>query len=337
MSGGRQPAEETSQRPDGRRSPGAADGSSNAPGHRSSSVRSLNDRTESAAVAAPPLAHLLQTMPDRIGRPWGAREVGLTAGAESGYGRATFARLLSFTESRMKRFLLLALPLGVALAGTLALRPAPLVGQPLPVICHPAACCAEKTCQEKGCCPTAGKAKDDAKVVAELVTILGETKNVDTFLATLLALGQFEDKSPLPAVIRNAERLGLLTGLSKGEAPSHAQQILGAYLSGEMTQECAPSGSPPCYPPAPAYCPTYAAPAPWCAPPCPPGSPSRPRPNCCRPRNAMTPPTRRKKSARCPSGWGTLRTNRRPSAQRPRLPAWVFCCQSGATKNPGRH
>ena len=83
-----------------------------------------------------------------------------------------------------------------------------------------------------------GKPKDDAKVVAELVTILGETKNVDTFLATLWhRWDSSRTKSPLPAVIRNAERLGLLTGLSEAEAPSHAQQIRPLAPRFQTTQE----------------------------------------------------------------------------------------------------
>ena len=138
----------------------------------------------------------------------------------------------------MKRLLLAALFGGGSLAVTFVLRPGPLVGQAPPAAVGGAPCCVkEEACKEKGCCLPLKKTKDDAEVVAELVKILDQTKSGDTFVATLLALSQFEDKSPLPAVVRNASRLGLLKGLCKEDKPNHAQEMIGAYLSGEMVAE----------------------------------------------------------------------------------------------------
>ena len=149
----------------------------------------------------------------------------------------------------MKRLLLAIVPVGVVLAVAFALQVFDAGQTP--------ACCAEAACKGKSCCQTAGRAKSDAEVVAELVAILDRTKSTDTYLATLLALSQFEDKSPLPAVVRNAARLGLLKGLTKEEKPSHAQEMIGAYLSGEMSvasqvanrgQYSPPPGYPTAYP-----------------------------------------------------------------------------------------
>ena len=146
----------------------------------------------------------------------------------------------------MKRLILAVLLVGVGLTGLVALRPGTLAGQEGPYSSYskPAdpPACAGKDCKDKqktagsACCGT----KNDAEVVGELVKILNETKSADTFVATLLALSQFEDKSPLPAVVKNAARLGLLKGLSKDENPPHAQQMVAAYLSGEMAAECNP-------------------------------------------------------------------------------------------------
>jgi hypothetical protein len=162
----------------------------------------------------------------------------------------------------MKRLLLATLFAGGALSVTFLLRPAPLVGQAPPSAVAGAPCCKAEICKEMACCSLAKKTKDDAAVVAELVKILEETKSSDTFVATLVALGQFEDKSPLPAVVRNAARLGLLKGMCKESEPTHPQAMILDYLSGELTAECRhgdrPNGAPvppgyypPCAPPVP--------------------------------------------------------------------------------------
>ena len=169
----------------------------------------------------------------------------------------------------MKRFLPALLIASAALASTFLMRPAALVGQAPVFRTSAAPCCYEECCGEKDCCLAAKNGKTDAVVVAELVAILDDTKSADTYLATLLALSQFEDKSPLPAVVRNAARLGLLKGLSKKANPTQAQQIIGAYLSGEMSVEAKLAAkqcnSPSAYyaypPPMPAPTPmAYAAP-----------------------------------------------------------------------------
>ena len=141
----------------------------------------------------------------------------------------------------MKRLLLAALVSGACLTGLVLLRPAPIAGQNAANSYGPTEPCPATCCKEKGhpCCEAAKK-KDDAVIVAELVKILGETKNSDTFVATVLALGQFDDKSPLPVVVRNAARLGLLKGMAKDENTTRLQQLLAAYLSGEMTAESNP-------------------------------------------------------------------------------------------------
>ncbi len=160
----------------------------------------------------------------------------------------------------MKRLLSAAVLIGVGLTAVYALRPLPLTGQ------EPEPGTKTFRCHLETCDKPAKKPKDDAAVVAELVAILDETKCADTFLATLLALSQFEDKSPLPAVVRNAARLGLLTGLSKESNPTQAQVAIGAYLSGEMGAENrqpvppAPAGYPQCHTAMP-----WGGPAPYAA------------------------------------------------------------------------
>jgi hypothetical protein len=178
----------------------------------------------------------------------------------------------------MKRLLLAALLVGVALCGLFVLRPSPVAGQPAASYAVPEPC-PDKNCKDKkACCEATKKTKDDAEVVAELVKILSETKSSDTFVATLLALSQFEDKSPLPVVVRHAARLGLLKGMSKDENPSRAQQLVGAYLSGEMAAECNPELWAGRYcGPAPVYQYGYAAPMSHC---CPPPPPPPVRPTC---------------------------------------------------------
>jgi hypothetical protein len=67
------------------------------------------------------------------------------------------------------------------------------------------------------------------KLVQELVAILNETKSPDTFIVTTSALGMMgHDARPaVPSIIRNADRLGLLKGISE--------------FAGEEAQEAKPS------------------------------------------------------------------------------------------------
>src|SRR5207253_8820767 len=77
-------------------------------------------------------------------------------------------------------------------------------------------------------------------VIAELVAILDETRSRDTYLLTVLALSQFEDRAAMPAVIRNADRLGLTRGIASANpsaGANPAQEIVVGYLTGELTHE----------------------------------------------------------------------------------------------------
>ncbi len=61
----------------------------------------------------------------------------------------------------------------------------------------------------------AGRVRDDHEkhdLLSELIAILNETKSVDTFSVTLAALAEMGPRAEpaIPAIIRNAERLGLL-------------------------------------------------------------------------------------------------------------------------------
>src|SRR5262249_52660592 len=105
-------------------------------------------------------------------------------------------------------------------------------------------------------------------------------------------------KSPLPVVIRNAERLGLLKGLTKGDPANHVQEMIGDYLSGEMAAECEYPHRPAYPAPAPTYYPQAMSPwgptpmpaPPMCVPPPPP--PWGPRSRGCRgPREKLALPT----------------------------------------------
>ena len=69
---------------------------------------------------------------------------------------------------------------------------------------------------------------DDA-VVTELMAIIEKTESEDTFMATLSALAQTgkAGKKAVPAILRGAERVGILKGLARaadrGQEPSRLQ------------------------------------------------------------------------------------------------------------------
>jgi hypothetical protein len=125
--------------------------------------------------------------------------------------------------------------------------------------CQAAGCCQGKECcAAKGCCQAAAKArpKTDEELVAELHTILETTKSKDTFLLTVLALGRLNDKSELPAVIRNAERLGVVAGLADRanmDNPSPVVEVVIDYLGGQLAPENMPAGHPYGCPAPPAF------------------------------------------------------------------------------------
>jgi hypothetical protein len=123
----------------------------------------------------------------------------------------------------MKRVVPLLVVAAVAVAGGALLRDN-LFARP----CSPPAAAPE------ACCPA--KAGQSAKLVA----ILDEARSRDTFLLTVLALSQFEDRAAAPAVIRNADRLGLTRGIvgANGPAGSNpAQEIVVGYLTGQLKGE----------------------------------------------------------------------------------------------------
>jgi hypothetical protein len=77
---------------------------------------------------------------------------------------------------------------------------------------------AERPCSAgTSCCVSASgeAAKPNAKLVAELMDILNETESPDTFLLTLTCLEsvEVEPVAVLPALLRNAERLGITEGI----------------------------------------------------------------------------------------------------------------------------
>jgi hypothetical protein len=97
------------------------------------------------------------------------------------------------------------------------------------------------------CCPNEGGC--DAKVIAELTAIVRETKSRDAFTAAVMGLCRFEDNSAMPAVIRHAERLGLLDGLAEGGEPTPAKQIISYYLMGSDGPDGPAEPGPSCLPP----------------------------------------------------------------------------------------
>jgi hypothetical protein len=90
-----------------------------------------------------------------------------------------------------------------------------------------------------------------AEVVAELVAVMGQTRSKDVYTAAVLALGQMgaEARPALPAILKHAERLGVLEGAfcPAGSKSDQGDVILEAVMAIARGQ-AAPAGS---YPPAP--------------------------------------------------------------------------------------
>jgi hypothetical protein len=69
--------------------------------------------------------------------------------------------------------------------------------------------------------PTAThKPQKSAALVEQLVALLNETKSKETFTVTLIVLQKLgtEAKSAVPAILRNADRLGLFEGALSGDS-----------------------------------------------------------------------------------------------------------------------
>jgi hypothetical protein len=91
-------------------------------------------------------------------------------------------------------------------------------------------------------------------LVGELVAILNETKSKDTFLVTVAALQKIgpEARASAPAIIRNADRLGLLRGISrepkketsKGRAAEVVLEALDEVLGGNHARTGQPRQAP---------------------------------------------------------------------------------------------
>jgi hypothetical protein len=98
-----------------------------------------------------------------------------------------------------------------------------------------------------------------------LIEIMETTKSPDTFLMAVTALPALGDKGcrALPAVVRNAERLGLLKGLVNGPStPAH--RALLSYVQQVGITDVPPPPVPPPAPPAAYY--GYPVPATTCTP-----------------------------------------------------------------------
>jgi hypothetical protein len=85
-------------------------------------------------------------------------------------------------------------------------------------------------------------------VVAELVAVMGQTKSKDVYTAAVLALGQMgtEARPALPAILKNAERLGVLEGAfcPMGSKTDQGDVVLEAIAAIGRGQ-AAPAGMPP--------------------------------------------------------------------------------------------
>jgi hypothetical protein len=76
--------------------------------------------------------------------------------------------------------------------------------------------------------PSAPKvASDEPDDATELLTLINETESPDTFLIAVEALTGLEPerKGLIAAVVRNADRLGLLKGVASGKVTEHQEVI----------------------------------------------------------------------------------------------------------------
>jgi hypothetical protein len=114
--------------------------------------------------------------------------------------------------------------------------------------------------------PAQAAQSDNDKLVDGLVAILNETESSDTLLVTIKALADLGPRARLavPAIIRAADRLGMLKGLAqqKGE-DSEGMAVI------EALEQILKGGSRParcCAPCCSAFLPTASAPAPLAVP-----------------------------------------------------------------------
>jgi len=114
------------------------------------------------------------------------------------------------------------------------------------------------TVEKEKTCPTKAKISNPC---AGLIEIMDTTKSPDTFLMAVTALPALGEKGcrALPAVVRNAERLGLLKGLVNGPStPAH--RALLSYVQQVGLTDAPPA--PPA-PPPPVACYGYSYPTPY--------------------------------------------------------------------------
>jgi hypothetical protein len=94
-------------------------------------------------------------------------------------------------------------------------------------------------------------------IVSDLVAVLGQTRSKDVFAATVLALGQMgaAARPALPAILKNAERLGVLEGAFApgGSKSDQGDVVLDAVQAIALGQV----GPGPSVPVPAAYCATY--------------------------------------------------------------------------------
>jgi hypothetical protein len=148
-----------------------------------------------------------------------------------------------------------------------------------PVCCKGCASC-------PGCCAATqspgiakpGPQVKPTKTCAELIDILQDTNDPDTFLLAAFAvpsLGE-EGRRAIPVVVRHASRLGLLKGLAKGEFTPAQEMLIDCLQMGSRDDASVPYQYCPirqryarrvsCCGCAPTYAPTPPADAPVCKP-----------------------------------------------------------------------
>jgi hypothetical protein len=169
---------------------------------------------------------------------------------------------------------LLAMTLGIALMTGLSAWGQPKQS-PQPAVC-PAVYCPAPVCmpaQPPRCC--APSSPDNAKLVEELLAILKETQSTDAFLVTVKALSDVgpDAKTAVPAIIRGADRLGLLKDIEKQAKDEEGSGIMIVDAIEEILRGPCVAGA---YAPSAVVgvpAPMYAPPMPHAAPCCPPSSP----------------------------------------------------------------